>query len=111
MSGHAPEAPRLFPTLRFADPDGVIRWLKNVAGFVEHAVHRDGEGSIVHAEVALGSSILMLGQTRDDAYGALVGEGRRTDALYAAVPDVDAVHARAVAAGSRLELTLRDTEY
>jgi uncharacterized glyoxalase superfamily protein PhnB len=55
----------------------------------------------------------MIGQCRDDEYGKLVGAigGRRTDALYVAVDDPDALYARAKAAGSRIEMEPRNTDY
>jgi uncharacterized glyoxalase superfamily protein PhnB len=106
------EAPCLFPTLRCRDAEAMIRWLTELVGFREHAVHRTG-GVVQHAELALGSSILMLGQHRDDAYGGMVGDlaGRRTDALYVAVATPDALHDRLAAAGTPIEMPLRDTDY
>jgi len=106
------EPPRLFPTLRCHDADRMIRWLIDVYGFTEHAVYRDG-GVVRHAELAFGSSILMLGQHRDDDYGRLVGkpDGRRTDSLYMAVDDPDALHEKARAAGAVIERELADTPY
>lgn len=94
------EAPRLFPTLRCQDPDALMRWLMEGLGFREHFAHRDG-GIVAHAEMALGASILMLGQSRDDDYGKLVGDssGRRTDALYLAVDDPDLAYSRVKASG------------
>ncbi len=106
------EAPRLYPTIRCRDAEAMIRWLKDVVGFTEHVVYRDG-GIIQHAELAYGSSILMLGQARDDEYGKLVGDlgGRRTDAIYVAVADPDSLHARVKASGARIEMELHDTHY
>ena len=106
------EAPRLYPTMRCRDAEAMIRWLKTVVGFTERVVYRNG-GTVHHAELAYGPSILMLGQSRDDEYGKLVGEigGRRTDAIYVAVDDPDSLHARVKAAGDRIEMELRDTDY
>jgi uncharacterized glyoxalase superfamily protein PhnB len=108
----AAEAPRIFPTLRCRDADEMIRWLTEVLGFVEHAVHR-ADGAVVHAELGFGTSLIMLGQARDGDYDNLVGDlgGRRTDAIYVAVDDPDAVHARVVASGARIEMELRQTDY
>ena len=105
------EAPRLYPTMRCRDAEAMIRWLKDVIGFTEYAVHRNGD-TIQHAELAYGPSLLMLGQSRDDEYGRLVGDigGRRTDALYVAVDNPDALHARVKASGARLEMELHDTD-
>lgn len=107
------EAPRLYPTLRCRDADAMIAWLTSVLGFTERVTYRDAVGVVHHAELTFGPSVLMLGQERDDAYGALVGEraGRRTDSLYVAVDDPDALHTRVVAAGATIEMPLRDTDY
>ena len=107
------EAPRLYPTMRCSDIDAMIAWLKDVVGFTERVAYRDDNGVIHHAEFAYGPSLLMIGQCRDDEYGKLIGAigGRRTDALYVAVDDPDALHARAKAAGSKIEMEPRNTDY
>ena len=106
------EAPRLYHTMRCRDADAMIAWLKDVLGFTERVIYRR-EGIIIHAELAFGSSILMLGAHRDDAYGKTVGEigGRRTDAVYLAVDDPDALHARVKASGAEIEMELTNTDY
>ncbi|MDP1584135.1 MAG: VOC family protein [Bradyrhizobium sp.] len=107
------EAPRIYPTLRCKDAEAMMRWLKDVIGFTEYVVYRSDDGEVQHAELAYGSSILMLGQSRDDEYGRLVGDigGRRTDSLYVAVTDPDALHARVKASGAKIEMELHDTDY
>lgn len=113
MTGaHEIEAPRLYPTMRCRDAEAMIRWLTDVLGFVEHVVYR-GDGVVQHAQLAFGSSILMLGQSRDDAHGRLVGDlgGRRTDSIYVAVDDPDGLHDRVKAAGSKIETEPHDTDY
>ena len=106
------EAPRLFPTLRCKDAEAMIRWLTEAFGFREHVVYRGG-GVVQHAELAFGSSLLMLGQSRDDDYGKLVGDpaGRRTDTLYVSIDNADALHDRAKAAGAKIEKAPYDTDY
>jgi len=106
------EAPRIYPTMRCRDAEAMIGWLKDVIGFTERVVYRNS-GTVHHAELAFGSSILMLGQCRDDEYGKLVGDisDRRTDALYVAVDDPDALHARVKAAGAKIEMELHHTDY
>jgi uncharacterized glyoxalase superfamily protein PhnB len=106
------EAPRLYPTMRCRDAEAMIRWLIDVVGFTERVIYRK-DGAVQHAELAYGSSILMLGQSRDDEYGKLVGDlaGRRTDAVYIAVEDPDALYARAKSVGARIELELHTTDY
>ena len=106
------EPPRIYPTLRYRDAEAMIRWLKDIFGFTERVVYRS-EGVVRHAELAYGSSILMLGQSRDDEYGRLIGDisGRRTDSIYVAVNDPDTLHAKAKAAGARIEMELHNTDY
>ncbi|WP_295042919.1 VOC family protein [uncultured Paracoccus sp.] len=104
-------SPCIFPTLRYRDADAAIRWLTQVAGFRDHAVYRADDGAVAHAELALGVSIIMVGQARDDAYGAMIGDGKRTEAIYVAVPDADAVFARAQASGVAIERAPYDTDY
>jgi uncharacterized glyoxalase superfamily protein PhnB len=105
------EPPRLFPTLRCRDAEAMIAWLTGL-GFRALAAHR-AEGAVAHAELAFGSSILMLGQDREDSYGALVGSpgGRRTDALYLAVLDPDALHDQLRDGGAPIAMALEDKPY
>ena len=106
------DAQRLYPTMRCRDAEAMILWLKDVLGFTEHVVYRS-DGVVQHAQLAYGASLLMLGQARDDEYGRLVGDisGRRTDALYVAVPDPDALCAKVKASGAKIEMELHDTDY
>ncbi len=106
------EPPRIFPTIRCADARALRDWLVDTIGFTEHACYED-EGIIVHAELAFGSAMLMLGQHRDDAYARSLGplDGRRTDALYIAVDDADALFARVAPSGVKIEQPLYDTPY
>lgn len=106
------EAPRIYPTFRYRDPAAMIAWLCDTVGFTVHARH-PAEGPVAHAELAYGSSMIMLGTVRDDAHGALVG-GPGQDggkALYVAVHDVDALHDRVAASGVRIEGRLVDRDY
>lgn len=106
------EAPRLYHTMRCKDPEAMIAWLKNVLGFAERVVYRK-EGTVVHAELAFGSSILMLGAHRDDAYAKRIGDigGRRTDAIYLAVDDPDALYGKVKASGAAIEMEPYNTDY
>jgi uncharacterized glyoxalase superfamily protein PhnB len=113
MSSSVPiEAPRLYHTMRCKDAEAMIAWLKDVLGFTERVIYRR-ENIIAHAELSFGSSILMLGADRQDGYGKSVGglDGRRTDAVYLAVDDPDALYAKVKASGARIEMELQNTDY
>jgi uncharacterized glyoxalase superfamily protein PhnB len=93
----------IYPTFRYRDASSMIDWLGKAFGFAVEAKFEHG-GAVGHAELSLGGAIIMLGETRDDAYGRMVGEpgaagGKST---YVAVEDVDAVHATAKAAGATI---------
>jgi uncharacterized glyoxalase superfamily protein PhnB len=102
--------PCLFPALRCRDAAATIDWLA-LFGFA--VLSRYGEGDrIDHAELARGASILMLGSSRDDAFGALIGApGPGGSALYVTVDDADALHAQAVAAGVDVAEPPTDRDY
>jgi uncharacterized glyoxalase superfamily protein PhnB len=106
----------VFPALRYRDAHAAIDWLCNVLGFERHAVYEGEPGTIGHAELTLGGGMIMLGSHKDDEYSRSFkspGElgGFETRGVYIVVPDADAVHARAVAAGATIVRPLQDTPY
>ena len=85
-------------------------------GFERHAVYEGPDGTIGHAELTLGGGMIMLGSGKDDEFGrGFKGPdelgGIETRSVYIVVPDVEAVYARAVAAGGRIVRPLQDTPY
>jgi uncharacterized glyoxalase superfamily protein PhnB len=96
------ESPNIFPFLRYTDADAALQWLGRAFGFQEHVVYRSGdtEGSIAHAEIALGPGIVMLGQGDPGDHG-----------IYIAVEDADAHYEQAKAAGAEVVREIEDTEY
>lgn len=99
------------PGLTYADAPAAIRWLVDALGAEARTVHAGPDGTVAHAELWFGAGCVMLGSRRTD--GALPdGAGRSSVYLVLASRDaVDAMHGRAVAAGARLAITLRDTDY
>ena len=90
------------PCLRYRDAPAAITWLCNTFGFVEHLVVAEKDGSIAHAQLNLGTGMIMLGSVRDNDYGRHLRQpdengGLGTQGIYLVVADVDAVHARTVA--------------
>ena len=106
------EAPRLYPALRYKNAAKMIDWLGEAFGFSVRA--RYGEGDVVHhAELSFGSSIIMLGTAREDAYGKMVGTpgSGGGKSVYVAVDDADAVYAKATKAGAEILEELTDRDY
>jgi uncharacterized glyoxalase superfamily protein PhnB len=106
----------LIPGHRYRNAPAAIEWLEKVFGFERKAVHEGPNGTIAHAELTLGNGMIMLGSGKDDGTHRdfkspdEVG-GVETCMLYIVVPDADAAHARAVAAGANVTTPLHDTPY
>jgi uncharacterized glyoxalase superfamily protein PhnB len=120
MSEKLVEPPRIYPTLRYRDAPAMIAWLCKAFGLAERVVYPGPDGTIAHAELALGSAMIMLGSARDDRFGAMVGapigpgaEGVKGNgqAIYIAIDDPDALFSRAKAAGADILMGLTDTDY
>lgn len=119
MSDKLVEPSRIYPALRYRDAPAMIVWLEEAFGFTKHVVYPGPEGTVAHAELALGSAMIMLGSARDDKFGAMVGApaGREGgakgngQAIYIATEDPDGLCARAEAAGAQILMGLTDTDY
>jgi uncharacterized glyoxalase superfamily protein PhnB len=100
-------AQTLFPSLRYRDASAAIDFLTSAFGFERHLVYENEDGTIAHAELSYGPSLVMLGTAKDDVYGEHAGHGW----VYVAVDDADAHHERARAAGAEILVGLEDTDY
>jgi uncharacterized glyoxalase superfamily protein PhnB len=79
-------------------------------------VYDGPDGTVAHAELLLAGNVIMLGNTRDDenAVRSPKEVNAVTSGLYVVLPDaaaIDALHARAVAAGARIVQPPHDTDY
>ncbi len=106
----------IIPGHRYRNARAAIDWLCQVFGFERHAVYEGENGTIAHAELTLGNAMIMLGSGKDDEHGRSLKSpdelgGIETCSLYIVVPDADAAHARAVAAGATVIRPLQDTPY
>jgi uncharacterized glyoxalase superfamily protein PhnB len=105
------EAPRIYPTFRYKNAARMIDWLVEAFGFTVHARYGNGD-DVQHAQLALGSAMVMLGTVRDDDYGKMVGgPGDGGKSTYIAVPDCDAAYGRAKAAGATILEEPVDRDY
>ncbi len=92
------------PYLIVADADAEIRFLAAAFGATEHSVDRRPDGTVMHAQILIGDSMVMIGQ----------GNAQwppKPAALYLWVPDVDATYARAMAHGATSESAPEDKPY
>ena len=95
----------VIPTLRYRDAARAIHFLCTAFGLERQFVVPGTERAIEHAQVTLGSGMVMLGSLPDGATPQ-TGPG-----IYCVVADVDAHHAQAVAAGASIETPPRETDY
>jgi uncharacterized glyoxalase superfamily protein PhnB len=101
-------ATSLFPVIRYRDVPGAIAFLESAFGFEQWMMVPGPEGTIMHAELAFGSSIVMLGtidQSKEPERGS------PWISLYLAVGDIDAHFWRAKAAGAVIVKEPFDTDY
>ena len=115
---------RIVPMIAYADAAAAIDWLTEAFGFRERAEHRhtDESGTVTHAELERDDAIVMLATPNADYEGPrrhreTCEAARRwqdnpwvIDGLFVVVDDVDAHHARAVAAGATVIRPLADVE-
>ena len=102
----------IFPILRYHDARAAIRWLCTTFGFVE-LFSVPAAGPIVrHAQLRLGSNIIMLGSVRsDDGMASPKSLGVATQGLCVYVADLDAHFERARAAGAAISSPPMDTDF
>ena len=111
-----PRPVRIVPCLRYRDPAAAIDWLCVAFGFERHLIVSGEDGAIAHAELTLGEAMVMLGPTVESDFGRLMAQpdeigGRETQTAYVIVPDADAHHEQAVAAGAQIEIEIKSEEY
>ena len=92
------------PYLLVSNADAELTFLKNAFDASEVQCHRNPDNTVMHAEVAVGDSLVMLGQ----AGGQWTP---RQAAFYLWVKDVDATYARALANGASSESAPEDKPY
>jgi uncharacterized glyoxalase superfamily protein PhnB len=111
MAGTGDGRPTICPTLLYADAKAAIRQLTEAFGFTELAVYQSEDGSVVHAELAQGGGVVMLGSK---GTGSRFDEAMRDagpSGAYVVVDDVDAHHRRAVEHGAEILMPPTDQDY
>jgi len=99
-----PGEPSLFVEVRYDAGAAAVVWLTRAFGFVPGLQVAGDDGRVVHAELQLGDSVLMVNEAV-----AAPGHDRQAQHVYVAEPD--AHHAGAVRAGATVVQPLADTPY
>ena len=99
-----------YPDLLYRDAEAAMRWLEDALGFARREDHRDGDGNVIHAELALEGAVVMIasgGVGREPFRSLTTGESL----VYCATDAVDALYERAKRAGADIALELTETDY
>src|SRR3954468_13439052 len=97
----------IIPGMCYRNAPAAIDWLCRVFGFEKHAVYPGPDNTIMHAELTLGSGMIMLGSVNEkmpQRHMKLPGEvgGAQTRGVSLIVKDADTIYARAKDAGATI---------
>lgn len=92
------------PYLVVPDADAELAFLKAAFPATESMCQRNSDNTVMHAEVKIGDSLVMLGQAGKQWKA-------RPASLYLWVPNVDEVYAKSLAAGAVSESAPEDKPY
>lgn len=102
----------LAPYLRVDNAAKAIEFYVNALGATEIGRYPTDGGKIAHAELDLHGNKLCLADSDSPGSARNPGDARRVPvSLYAIVPDVDDVYARAIAAGATSDYAPADQSY
>ena len=108
----APVVSDIYPCLYYRDAAKAIEFLQKAFGFQKRMAAPGPDDTIAHAELSLGSSVVMLSTARPEKGWMSPRDLPAVNQLVCMyVDDIDAHHARAKAAGAEIFGELRDTDY
>ena len=107
----AAKSTHAIPSLRYTDARAGIDWLVATLGADARGVYPAPDGSIAHAELWFGKGCVMLGSLKPDGTPPTMPGQGCVYIVADSAASVDALHERAVAAGARIVVSLRDTDY
>lgn len=94
----------VMPYLIIPDPEALLHFMKEVLGATERMIHRNEDGSMGHAEVAVDGAVIMFGGSSGDWPPNTAG-------LFVYVADADAAFARALELGAEQIMPVTDQSY
>jgi uncharacterized glyoxalase superfamily protein PhnB len=96
--------PQVIPYFSYVDAKAAMDFLSAAFGFERVIAQEGADGRLAHGEMRYGTGMILMG-TVD------VAVPRQSPGIYVVVEDVDAHHARAVAAGATIVYPPEDTEW
>lgn len=106
----------IIPTIQYKDAKTAIHWLCEAFGFNKHLVVQGEGNTIIHAQLTLENSMIMLSSESNNEYSKLLKtpnslNGLNTQAPYIIVEKIDEHYKNAVAKGAKVLLQIKDQEY
>ena len=107
----------VIPGLRYRNAKAMIEWLVAAFGFEKQAVYAGPNDVVMHAQLTFGNGMIMIGSVDNGtAASSLLKQpdeigGAETQSPYLVVSDIDALYARAKAAGARMVVDLESKEH
>lgn len=102
----------IFPILRYNDARAAIESLCAMFGFIELFSVPESGTDVRHAQLKLGTNVVMLGSVRpDEGTASPQTLGAATQALYVYVEELDAHYERARLAGAQIVSSPVDTDF
>jgi uncharacterized glyoxalase superfamily protein PhnB len=103
------DMPRITPQIFYDDIGAAMDWLIKAFGFGVRLRMTDKSGKVVHGELEVADSLVMLGLAAEhDHWVSPQTHGQITGRLYVFVDNVDAHYERAVKAGAKIVLPPAD---
>lgn len=103
--------PTIVPYFSYRDATAALVWLDQAFGFEKTTELLDDDGVVVHAEMTFGGGAIMVGTATAEQRGQSLPDIPTGPGIYVVVPDVDAHHARAEAAGATIVYPPEETEF
>ncbi|HYJ38573.1 MAG TPA: VOC family protein [Chitinophagaceae bacterium] len=101
----------VMPALAIRSAEKAIEWYKDVFQAEEKMALKDQSGTIVHAELVIGDTVVMLAEENPQYNRSPLSLGGNTINLFLYTADVDDLVRRAVEKGAKIRMQIEDQFY
>lgn len=101
----------VIPSLAFKGADAAMDWYVSVFGATEKMKMKDKSGTVVHGEMAIGDSVVMVSEENPDYNKSPKTLNGNSVNICIYVPDVDTVITKALEKGAKLIMPAEDQFY
>jgi len=111
------EASAIIPSLTYNDANQAIDWLCDAFGFQKHLIVPGENGTILHAELRLGTVMIMMGSAQSGTEFSKLTKppselgGFETQCPYIVVDNPDGIYESAKKEGAKIAVEIKTNEY